>query len=216
MRVILKTLRYISYSYDIKVFTTTNSDYYISLMDSNNKADIWKHSTLQNTLSCIQLASIHQNSWGFLMLNDDQLFVMGQDVSTLTQFHIYKITFSTGSYNWGSQISCSSDCSPTYAESLQNSDSSKIYSLFLLESSPYAYFITLNATNGGAVDSRYKSSISWIYLIGSVRNGDNLVFNVCCASNTYVYVYDTNSFKFSINKWRSALYGMTIEPSTNR
>ena len=94
------------------------------------------------------------------MLNEDQLFLFGQDASTLTQIHIYKITFSTGSYNWGSQISCSSDCSPYYAESIQNSDSSKIHSLFLLESSSNAYFITLNATDGSAVDSRYKSTIS--------------------------------------------------------
>ena len=137
-------------------------------------------------------------------------------INNFSTSYIYKITFSTASFNWGRQISCSSDCSPSFAESLQNSDSSKIYSLFLLESSPYAYFITLNATDGSAVDSRYKSTISWDYLIGSVKNGNNLIFNAFCASNPYMYVYDTSSFKFSVNKWRSALYGMTIEPSTNR
>ena len=138
-----------------------------------------------NSLSWIEFPSIQKYSVGSLMLNDNQLFLMGQDISTTTLFHIFKVTFSTKTYNWGSQISCSSDCSPTYAESLQNSDSSKIYSLFLLASSPYAYFISLNATDGSAVDSRYKSSISWDYVFGSVRNGNNLVF--FCLLKSYLH-----------------------------
>ena len=150
------------------------------------------------------------------MLNDDQLYLMGQDASTLAQLHIYKITFSTRTYNWGSQISCSSDCSPTNAESIQSSDSSKIYSLFLLESNPYSYFITLNATDGSAVDSRYKSSISWNNVLGSVRKEDILVFNLYCSSTSYIYVYNTSSLKLSVNKWKNYLIRIAIEPSTSR
>ena len=151
-------------------------DYYINLKNSNNKAAIWKYISSSSSLSWIEFPSIQGYSIGGLMLNDNQLLLMGQDISTIRLLHIFKVTFSTATYNWASQISCSSDCPPSYAESIQSSDSSKIYSLFLLASSPYAYFITLNATDGSAVDSRYKSSISWDYVLGSVRNGNNLVF----------------------------------------
>ena len=174
------------------------------------------YTSSSSSLSWIELPSIQLYSIGSLMLNDNQLFLMGQDISTITLLHIFKVSFSTATYNWGSQISCSSDCSPTYAESILNSDSSKIYSLFLLESSPYAYFITLNATDGSAVDSRYKSSISWVYVFGSVRNGNNLIFSAYWDPNCVLFVYDTNSLKLSVNNWKGCISGMTTEASTSR
>ena len=191
-------------------------DYYINLKNANNKAAIWKYTSSSSSLSWIDLPSIQKYSIGILMLNDNQLLFMGQDTSTLTLLHIYKITFSTKTYNWGSHISCSSNCSPSYAESIQNSDSSKIYSLFLLESSSYAYFITLNATDGSAVDSRYKSSISWGYVLGSVRKEDILVFCANWDPSCALFVYDTNSLKLSVNFWKGCISGMATEASTNR
>ena len=118
---------YASYSNDIKIFLTTNNfDYYINLKKAKNKAAIWMYTSSSNSLSWIDLPSIRRYSIGGLMLNDNQLFLMGLDISTITLFHIFKITFSTATYNWASQISCSTDWSPTYAESIQSSDSSKI------------------------------------------------------------------------------------------
>ena len=75
------------------------------------------------------------------MLNDDQLFLMGKDSSTTSLFHMYMINFSTNSYSWANTISCSAECSYYLRESIQSSDNSKIYSLFLLELNPNAYFI---------------------------------------------------------------------------
>ena len=195
---------------------SNNMGYYIDFMDPYGKASIWLYLTLSNTFNCYEFPSIRLNSYGDLMLNDDQLFLMGQDVSTLTLFHIYKITFNTGAYNWAKQISWSSDWAPSFAESILNSDNSKIYSLFLLESNPYAYFITLNATDGSAVDSRYKSNISWSYVFGSVRDANNVVFSALWSQLWYLFVYDTSLSKLSINRWKGCLYRMTLEPSTNR
>ena len=191
-------------------------DYYINLKKANNKAAIWKCISSPSSLSWIEFPSIQKYSIGGLMLNDNQLFLMGQDISTTTLLHIFKVTFSIAIYNWASQISCSSDCSPTYAESLQNSDSSKIYSLFLLESSSYAYFISLNATDGNAVGSRYKSSINWGYVFGSVRNGNNLIFPAYWDPNCVLFVYDTSSLKLSVNNWKGCISGMATEASTSR
>ena len=118
---------YASYSNNIKIFLTTNNfDYYINLKNPNNKAAIWMYISFSSFLNWIELPSIYKYSEGSLMLNDNQLFLMGQDISTATLLHIFKITFSTATYDWGSQILCPYDCSPTYAESIQSSDSSKI------------------------------------------------------------------------------------------
>ena len=150
------------------------------------------------------------------MSSDDQLFLMGKDISTSTLFHMYMIHFSTNSYSWTNTISCSTDCSDYLQESIQSNDNSKIYSLFLLELSSNAYFITLNSTDGKAIGSRYQSSISCTNSLGSTRNGDNLVFSVKWSQAYNLFIYNTNSSIFSINKWNASLYGMTIEPSNNR
>ena len=134
-------------------------------------------------------------------------------------FHLYSILiikFSTNNYSWANTISCSTNWNYYLSESIESSDNSKIYSLFFLELSPNAYFITLNSTNGSAIGLRYKSSISWNSTNGSTRNGDNLLFSVEWSQTYNLFIYNTNSSTFSINKWNAIPYKMVIEPETNR
>ena len=172
---------------------------------------------LFNSFNCLEFPTIVNYSYGTLMLNDDQLFLMGQDISSLTLLHMYKITFSTGSYNWVNMISCPTDSTPYWSESIQNSDSSKIYSLFMLENIAYAYFITFNSTDGSVVGSRYKSSTSWYYVLGSERNQNGLVlFSLLCQTSSNLFVYDTVSTKITIYAGKVIFFGMEIEPSINK
>ena len=194
---------------------SNNMDYYINL-SSNNQAAIWKYFASSSQYKCYDFSQISKTFNGCLMRSDDQLFLMGKDASTSTLFHTYMINFSTNSYNWANTISCSTDCSINLQESIQSSDNSKIYSLFLLELSPNAYFITLNSSDGSVVGSRYKSSIGWSSDVGSARNGDNLVFSVKWYQPYNLFIYNTNSSTFSIISWNSNLYGMITEPSTNK
>ena len=156
-------------------------DYYISLSyitNSKTRAAVWKYIAESSQYNCYRFLQINNNFYGALMLNDAKIFLKGKDASTTSLFHMYMINLSTNSYNWAKTISCSADCSDYTAETIQNKDNSKIYSLFFLELSPNAYFITLNSTDGSAIGSRYKSSASWSSTYGSTRNGDNLVFSV--------------------------------------
>ena len=193
-----------------------NINFYINLSSSANEAAIWKYFASSTQYKCYDFSQISKTFNGSLMLSDDQLFLTGKDASTSTLFHTYMINFSTNSYSWANTISCSTDCSNYLQESIQSSDNSKIYSLFILELSPNAYFITLNSTDGKAIGSRYKSSISWSNDVGSARNGDNLVFSVKWSQANNLFIYNTNSSSFSIKSWNANSYGMTIEPSTNR
>ena len=204
-------------SNDAQIFIMSdNMDYYINLSNSANQAAIWKYSTLSNQCICYDFSQKSRSFYGSLMLGDDQLFLTGKDASTSTLFHMYMINFNTNSYNWAKTISCLTDCSNYLKESIQSSDNSKIYSLLPLELSRNAYFITLNSTDGSAIGSRYKSSISWSPTYGSTRNGDNLVFSVLWSQTYNLFIYNTNSSSFSINSWNASPYGMTTEPSTNR
>ena len=193
-----------------------NMDYYINWSNSLNQTAVWKYLTPSNQYICYDFSQINKSFYGSLMLSDDLLFLTGKDTSTSALFHMYMISFISNSYNWANTISCSTDCSYYLRESIQSSDDSKIYSLFLLELSPNAYFITLNSTNGKAIGSRYKSSISWSSTYGSTRNGDNLVFSVIWSQTNNLFIYNTISSAFSINSWSAYPYGMTTEPSTNR
>ena len=191
-------------------------DFYINLLNSANEAAIWKYLASSSQYRCYGFSLINKKFNGCLMLNDDQLFLMGNDAFTPTLFHMYMINFITNSYNWANTISCSTDCSYYLQESIQSSDNSKIYSLFLLELNPNVYFITLNSTDGKVIGSRYQSSISCINLFGSTRNGDNLVFSVKWSQAYNLFIYNTNSSAFLIIKWNASPFGMTIEQSTNR
>ena len=193
-----------------------NMDYYINLSNSTNQTAVWKYFVSSNQYKCYDFSQISKTFNGCLMLSDYLLFLMGKDASTSTLFHTYMINFSTNSYNWANTISCSTDCSYYLQESIESSDNSKIYSLFFLELSPNAYFITLNSTDGSAIGSRYKSSISWSSTNGSTKNGDNLVFSVMWSQIYNLFIFNTNSSAFSINSWNANPYGMTIESSTNR
>ena len=179
-------------------------------------AAIWKYLALSNQYQCYDFSQISKTFNGCLMLSDNQLFLMGKDISTSTLFHMYMIHFSTNSYSWANTISCSTNFFIYLQESIQSSDNSKIYSLFLLELSPNAYFITLNSTDGKAIGSRYQSSISCINLFGSTRNEENLVFSVKWSQTSNLFIYNTNSSAFSIINWNANPYGMAIDPSTNR
>ena len=195
---------------------SNNMDFYINLSNEVNQTAIWKYLASSNQYQCYGFSKIYKTFDGCLMLSDDQLFLMGKDASTSTLFHTYMINFSTNSYNWANTISCLTDCSNYLQESILSSDNSKIYHLFILELNPNAYFITLNSTDGSAIGSKYKSSISWSSTLGSTRNGDNLVFSVMWSQTYYLFIYNTNSSSFSINLWNANLTGMTAESSTNR
>ena len=135
-----------------------NMDYYINLSNSIDNAAIWKYLSSPSQYKCYDFSQISKTFNGFLMLSDDQLFLTGKDSSTSTLFHTYMINFSTNSYSWANTISCSTDYSYYLQESVQSSDNSKIYSLFFLELSPNAYFITLNSTDGKPIGSRYNGA----------------------------------------------------------
>ena len=186
-------------------------------MDANGNTVIWKYLELLSVMSCLELPSILSFSYGNLMFDDNQLFLMGKDTSTSPSFHLYKINFSTNSYTWAKRIIWSSICSPYLSESILSNDNSKIYSLFPLESPAYLYFITLNSYDGSVIDSRYRSSISWSQSLGSAKSSNVLLFTVTCSSTYYMIMYDTNSLAFTVKQGVNiSMLEMAVESTTGR
>ena len=167
-------------------------------------------------MNCLKFPSIKSYSHGNLMLADSQLFLMGKDDSIVTRLHLFKITFTTSSYDWTNKITCSLDCSLYLSESILSSDYSKIYSMFPLENPAYLYFITLNATSGSIIGSRYRSSIPWSSWLNSAHSSNMLLFTALCSSFNLL-IYDTNLLEFTMKQINNiSVYGIAIEMTTGR
>ena len=167
-------------------------------------------------MNCLKFPSINSYSHGSLKLTDSHLFLMGKDDSTVTLFHLFKINFTTSSYDWANKITCSSDCSPYLAESILSSDYSRIYSMFTLETPAYLYFITLNATSGSIIGSRYRSSVFCSQWLMSLQSSNLLLFTATCSSD-YLFIFDTNLLAFTVKKEINiSLYGIALELTTRR
>ena len=186
-------------------------------MDTNNKGAIWKYLIIPKSMTWFVLPSIQQFPYGNLRINDNQILLMGKNVSIITIFHIYKVNFSTVNYDWANSITCSSDCKIFLSESILSYDNSTIYSIFPLESPAYLYFISMNATNGSIIGSRYRSSIIWSQCSNSAKSSNKLLFSAICSSINYLFIFDINSFTFIIMKGTNiSIPGIAVENITKK
>ena len=107
--------------------------------------------------------------------------------------------------------------STSYSETLIDStDSTKIYTVFSYGSTSYVYFLSINATNGDVIGSRYKSSISLKSVYGFKQNGDYLLATIY---NPFYYLLliNTQSISFIIYKFSgNGIYGLAVDPTVKR
>ena len=101
-------------------------------------------------------------AYGQLKIDDNQLFLIGNEPSSAYTLHYYKITFGDVSVDWANKISWTGGSwSASNSESLLSSDNSLIYTFATFGSTQYLYFITFSTSTGNVVGSRYKSSSTW-------------------------------------------------------
>ena len=99
---------------------------------------------------------------------------------------------------------------------LSSTDSTKLYSFFTYGSSKYAYFATLNATNGNVIGSRFKSSTSCSSIYGMAEKGNYLLATVLW-TNYYLVLVDITSFTFSIKLFSGiSLYGTSVDQGSRK
>ena len=133
-------------------------------------------SFLQVYLFCTGFFAYHSTGYGPLMISNTQFFVLGSDMASPYNLHMYKITFLSTSVDWAKQIACSSGTwGAYYSESVLSSDGSTIYSFFTFGVTKYLYFAGLSVSDGSVATTRFKSSIAVPDLYGSALNGDYVI-----------------------------------------
>ena len=140
--------------------------------------------------------------------------MLGQDVSSPGNAHIYKHTFGNTSPDWSLTMAWNSG--QWYMDSSESVlVSSSIYSFFLYGSTKYVYMAVISLSDG-SVSNRYKSSTTCISVYGSAASGDYIVATIQAYYwSLLVFNRVTNSItikEFSIG----GLYQIGLEPSTNR
>ena len=85
-----------SYSDDVKIFTLSgNSGYYVNLQDSSsNNAWIWQFLMATGVMTWLKFTNINPFPYGYLMVDDNHLFLMGRDSSTTSLFHMFKVSYN--------------------------------------------------------------------------------------------------------------------------
>lgn len=129
---------------------------------STSKINLWSYTFSSSTsISCQELATQFMSLWAVMNLSGDQFFFITAETSLPNYLWLYKATYGSTSTTWSSKwTSPSASSSQDRSEAVLSSDSSQIYAFFTYGDLIYMFFVTLNATNGNIIGSRYKSNES--------------------------------------------------------
>ena len=182
-------------------FLSDDSGYYIALVKiSSVYANIWK--VLFNSLAniqCQEFANINNFFYGTLMIDNNQLFIIGSEISSPYSNYFLKFTFGNTTTDWTNKMSWVLGTWDTFiSESILSSDSTSIYTFFTFgqSTSYYTYYAKFNFTNGAVIGTRYKSSISWS--VGKSASTGNYIFLLAyCSNNWYFMIFDTLTTTFT-------------------
>ena len=152
-----------------------------------------------------------------MLLNNNQLFLIGADTVSPFPLHFTKITIENTSSDWSNKILCSFGvCNPNLGESIMSKDKSTIYSFFVFGNTTYLYFANFNITNGSLIGSRYKSSVSWSEVDGIALNGNFLIASSMCSSASLI-VFDVSLLNFKAYTFVEAnLFDWAVEVTSGR
>ena len=151
------------------------------------------------------------------MISNSQFFVLGVSTTSPYNLQMFKITFSLTSVNWANQIACSAGTWTAYdSESVLSSDGSTIYSFSTFGVTTYLYFLGLSVSDGSVTTTRFRSSASVLYILGSALNGDYVVATTYPSTSASIVIYRISSSTFTIKSFSGSLHGWWVEPSSGR
>ena len=142
--------------------------------------------------------------------------MIGQDITSPYNVHIYKHTFGNTSPNWSLAMTW-----PSGTWTMSNSESllvsSSIYSFFVYGSTQYVYMAVISLSDK-SVSSRYKSSITCSTVYGSAASGDYIAVSIQVSPQSLlIFNRVTNSITIKIFPNLSyAIHQIGLELSTNR
>ena len=144
---------------------------------------------------CQHISNFNYFALGQLKISDSCMFMLGRDLSSPYQLHLYKHTFGGTSPDWSLKLSWPSG-TWTINEWESLLISSSIYTFFTYGSPQYAYMAVISVSDG-TVGNRYKSSTSCQFVWGSGVNGDYIAASVRWSSD-YLLIFNRATNLFNI------------------
>ena len=203
-------------SHDIKTWPLADlSGYFVIGYNPSNVAKICKYTFSSLKAQCQTINNVN-TGYGHLMISNSQFFVIGADMASPYNLHIYKITFLLTSVDWAMQVACSSGTWVSYySESVLSSDRSTIYSFFIFGVTKYVYFAGLSVSDGSVATTRFKSSMAVPDFYGSALNGDYVIATV--SGPSCILIYSISASTFTIKTFTpGTVRGWAVEPSSGR
>ena len=126
---------------------------------------------------CQQIPNFYFFAWGQLKISDSSMLMLGRDISSPYQLHLYKHTFGNTSPDWSLKLAWPfGTWNINFSESLLISSS--IYTFFPYgNTTRYVYMADISVSDGTVIN-RYKSSTSCTLVYGSGANGDWIAASV--------------------------------------
>ena len=196
-----------------------NSGYYVvSKRTATSKPYVWKYLfSASTTASWQEITAFDSRAWGQLMINDNQLFLTGNEPASTYHLLMYKITFGNTAVDWANKVSWTSGAWSTgYVASIMSTDGTQIYNLYTFGVTRYLYFAGFSITNGSVVGSRYKSSVSWGESWGIVINVNYLIISISWGVPN-LFIYDTFRSTFQIKGFAvQFIFNILNDPTNQR
>ena len=202
----------------IMVLSTGLGYYFAATCSTDTLTYLWKYLfSSTTTASCQKITTMDVIAYGQLRINDNQLFLIGNEPLSTYHLQYYKITFGNTAVDWANKISwASGSWSVSNSESLLSSDNSLIYTFATFGSTQYLYFITFSTSTGSVVGSRYKSSSTWTGAWKAVLTGDFIWLSITC-TNDSLLIFNIVTSQFIIKQFTGAAFsGFGLEPINGR
>ena len=229
-------MQYFSLIYDLTLHSTNlsgntpaiqihvlsdNSGYYvITKLTSSAKVNVWKYLfSSKLTSSCQEGSTLEGYSYTQLLLSDTQIFFIAEDTGSPFTIHMYKLTFGNTTPDWASKILCPYVIwvDPRGVAKL-SSDGSSLLIFFNYGAPIYSFFITLDASTGSSIGTRYKSNYYCLFADGFATLGNYYVFVTQCNSVYTLVLYNMVSTAFTYKDFLNSpnIYSVIVEPVYGR
>lgn len=184
------------------------------------QTQICKFIVAGTTFNCVIITGLEYAPSAFRLINNSQMIYVGLTVAASKKLKIQKLTFGTSPVNWGKYIDCPGGigCTLGYSDMTMSADLSKAYFLVAYGATQYALFITLNAADGSAYGTSYKSSISVNFIDGIKLHGD-IIYMLFEKDTRKLFLYKVSTGKFTASYETVpglSLWNISFEPSTGR
>ena len=205
---------------DVRLFLISNNQgfYVISQNLKSSNPIIYKYVFNTSQLTFKTISSYAGYGHGSFMLSDTQLFLLAVGSISSSDLYFNKLSYASTAADWTSRLSWPTSLwTLGLSETLLSSDKTKLYIFPAYGNPRYLYFMSIRLTDGGKVDTWYKSNLSVDKVFGSAQYGNYIVIAAEWSPNNCLMLVDLSKSTFNLKGFTGGnLKQVVVDPSTGR